>query len=178
MADATKAENPRPRKPLAHERLKAVLVYDPKTGKFFWTARTAHRIHIGDEAGGVNTSDGYRYIRIDGQLYAAHRLAIFYETGSWPLFETDHKNTSRDNNEFVNLREATRSQNAANTKRPITNTSGVKGVHWARNERKWVAAIKVNGRTKTLGYFIDIDKARLAYQRAAHVHFGEFARTE
>lgn len=91
----------------------------------------------------------------------------------WPM--TDHVNRNGLDNRRINLRPATWQQNMANRAPGRNNTSGYKGVHWKRSERKWVASIGVNGRQKHLGLFADPAEAARAYNRAAVEAFGEFA---
>ncbi|MNY70861.1 AP2 domain protein [compost metagenome] len=57
------------------------------------------------------------------------------------------------------------------------NTSGHKGVTWNKHAKKWMALIKVGGRSKTLGYRDDIESAADLYKQAAEKYHGEFART-
>jgi hypothetical protein len=160
---------------LTHERLKEVLSYDRDTGLFHWRVATAHRITVGDIAGAIGHY-GYRIIGIDGKSYRANRLAWFYMTGSWPIAEIDHEDTDRSNDAFRNLREATESQNAANGKLRSTNTSGLKGVSWDKEKRKWVAGIKIDYKRKMLGRFDKKEDAHKAYLIAAEKLFGQFAR--
>jgi hypothetical protein len=54
-------------------------------------------------------------------------------------------------------------------------TSRYRGVSFSKREKKWRAAIKIDKRTKTIGYFDSEDEAALAYNRAAREHFGEMA---
>ena len=88
----------------------------------------------------------------------------------------DHKDGDGLNCRRSNLRIATRGQNMANTGPNRTNTSGVRGVSRDRETGKWVARIRVNGKTHWLGRFEQIKDAASAYERAARHHFGEFAR--
>ena len=53
-------------------RLKELLIYAPKTGRFYW--RKQHGTMAGRSEAGTN-ANGYTRIWIDGQSYAAHRLA-------------------------------------------------------------------------------------------------------
>ena len=93
-------------------RLKEVLGYDAKTGVFVWRyVRKGMSSNRSLVAGMPRKVRGYRYIRIDGQLYAAHRLAWLYIHGRWPVDQIDHINGIRDDNRLVNLREATNGQN-------------------------------------------------------------------
>ena len=69
----------------------------------------------------------------------------------------------------------TPSQRGAATR--MRNKLGVRGV-WITKSGKYVARIKVAGKKKYLGLFDTIEKASLAYARAAKDAFGEFARAQ
>jgi len=85
----------------------------------------------------------------------------------------DHINGDGLDNRRANLRVATQSQNLQNAKRRA-NRSGFKGVQ--RSRVRWVARIKVAGRSQHLGCFDLVEDAARAYNRAALEHFGQFAR--
>lgn len=157
MAAESKPENPRARKPLTQERLKEILHYDLRTGIFTWIVATARRISIGDAAGCVNTSDHYIYIRIDGKLYAAHRLAFLYVEGAFPPEEVDHINQVRSENHFGNLRHATRRQNSHNRSVGANIAVHKQGV------KRFQARIKANGKSRSLGYYLTREEAECAY---------------
>jgi hypothetical protein len=162
---------------LTAERLRELLHYDPETGVFTWRARRSNfsRYGIGDVAGCVNPV-GYRRIGWGKTYYPAHRLAWLYMTGEWPSGAIDHINCVKDDNRLANLRVATTAQNRANARKSSNNTSGFKGVVWHRKMCRWMAGIKVNGRSLHLGYFDCPAEAHTAYVKAAKEHFGEFAR--
>jgi hypothetical protein len=159
---------------LTAERLREVLDYDPLTGDFRWLVASNSHVHIGKIAGSINGS-GYILIGVDGTKYRAHRLAFLYTMGKFPKSEVDHADGDTTNNRWANLREASRSLNAANTRRPRTNGSGFKGVHWHSRNKKWRAQVKLNGRHICLGDFACPKEAHTAYMAAAVKHFGEFA---
>jgi hypothetical protein len=69
-----------------------------------------------------------------------------------PPFSIDHINRVRNDNRKVNLRLATKTQNAQNRSLAQANTSGVKGVHWAADRRRWAAKIVLKGKVVHLGY--------------------------
>lgn len=141
------------------------VLYHPLTGAFT-------RDGIG--AGTIN-GEGYAQIKIDGRLYLAHRLAWRIMTGYWPENDIDHRNKDRRDNRFVNLREATGSQNLRNRGKPKNNTSGFKGVSWNSGRHAWLATIHDGAKNKNLGYFATRESAAKAYDRAALRYHGEFA---
>jgi hypothetical protein len=105
-------------------------------------------------------------------------LIWLYMTGEWPSDDIDHRDRDGLNNRWANLREATRSQNLANRCAQVNNAIGVKGVCLERATGRYLAYIKVAGRTIALGRFGTAEEASRAYMAAALQHFGEFARKE
>jgi hypothetical protein len=167
---------------LRHSDLLSILHYDPATGAFTWTEiRRKGPNAPGAPAGSVFThpKSGHKYLILSllGHRYRAHNVAVFYTTGRWPEGEVDHKDGDGLNNRWRNLREATRSQNHANSKRARNNTSGFKGVRLSRSGR-YRARIAVNKKRIALGSFDTPEEAHDAYCRAAKKFFGEFARAE
>lgn len=160
---------------LTLEGLRDVLHYDPETGRFIWLQSLAHRVRIGDEAG-WNNGRGYRRIRIEGQTYYAHRLAWFYMTGAWPGKHIDHINGQPGDDRWLNLREATQSENMANAAMRGNNTSGVTGVSFNRHYGKWESYIAFNGKRHKLGMHADKNAAIAARRAAETAIHGEFAR--
>jgi hypothetical protein len=160
---------------LSQARLKELLNYDPGSGEFTWKA-ARRGIQIGWIAGHV-WPDGYRKITIDGQPYQAHHLAWLYVHGKLPR-RIDHKDGQRDHNSIDNLRLATQSQNRANSRRSITNTSGFKGVSWDPKTQNWRPGIMKDGKTVRFGRFSTAEEAHRAYVAKAVELFGEFARAE
>jgi hypothetical protein len=153
---------------LSHSDLQSQLRYEQETGAFFWI--TGRRAGI---LAGTKHADGYIQIRIGGMLYMAHILAWFYVYGRWPASGIDHRNLDRADNRIDNLREATNSQNFGNTKKRVNNTSGYKGVYFDRRTGKWRAEIA----NVKLGRFLTKEAAAAAYEDAAKIRFGSFART-
>lgn len=88
----------------------------------------------------------------------------------------DHKNGNTLDNQYNNLRVCTNTQNIRNSKKPITNTSGIKGVYWDKNRNKWHAQIKVNNKVIFLGRFSSKIEATEIHDKAAVKYHGEFAR--
>ena len=65
--------------------------------------------------------------------------------------------------------------NGQNRKKQLGTSSQYKGVSWDKHRRKWTAHIRVDGRTRCLGGFMNELDAAKAYDAAAQEHFGEFA---
>lgn len=159
---------------ITQERLKEFLRYDPSTGSFIWLVSRNSRggvVKIGATASYINKA-GYISIRLDKKSYLAHRLAHLYMTGKWPENDMDRIDSVRTNNAWSNLREATRSENMQNQKKPRSNnTTGFLGVHFYKERGNYTSKIKVNGKVKHLGYFTTPEEAHGAYidaKRANH----------
>lgn len=155
---------------LTRERAAALLEYDPTTGVF--TRLVARGGHPVGSVAGATDGSGHRQISVDGIVYLAHRLAWFMMTGAWPAGQVDHVNCVPDDNRWENLRQATHTQNCANSSLQKNNTSGIKGVYWDHGHKKWAAQLG----KKRLGRFDNKDAAAAAYAAAASRKYGEFAR--
>lgn len=148
---------------LSKDEVDSVLEYDPAHGRFRWrVARGCCK--AGDEAG-CDSGRGYIFIRVNGVIAYAHRLAFLLMTGEVPPF-VDHINGDRADNRWENLRAATRSENGQNMARSSANRSGVIGVFWNVSKNKWTAKIKINQRTQHLGHFDSIAEATEARRLA------------
>jgi hypothetical protein len=156
---------------LTQYTLKDILDYDPKTGKFTWLVKPSARVYLGQQAGTIDVN-GCRIIKIAGKNYKAHRLAWLWVHGEWPKLDLDFRNHDPDDNRIANLREATKSQNGANS---VARRNGLKGAYWHEADQKWTSTIQVNGKQFWLGNFNTEKEAHAAYCKAAKQHFGEFA---
>lgn len=159
---------------ISHERLKALMHYDPETGVFVHL-KSRGGIRAGRIAGHPGR-DGHIRIKCDNELHLASRLAWFYMTGAWPIAELDHKNVNPSDNRWENLRPATRSQNNVNRRRHCNNRSGFKGVSWCKKRGLWRATIYLGSKHIHLGYFSDKEAAFATYCAMVQQHHGEFGR--
>ena len=159
---------------LGFDDVNAVLRYDPETGVLWWKVPGKGRV-LSRPAGNL-APNGYRYVRVAGELKLAHRLAWLLMTGQWPADEIDHVNLTPADNRWLNLRLADSSKNKCNRRICSRNTTGRKGVSRTENGR-WRASIGLNGKSYSLGRFDTPDAAHAAYQAAAVNLHGEFARS-
>lgn len=151
---------------LTQERLKELLHYDPGTGLFTWLVCKTNATKVGDVAGSVEKK-GYVVISIVNQRYKAHRLAWLYMTGKWPLDQIDHINGVKNDNRFVNFREASNIFNTQNQRRPrVNNSLGILGVNYRDDQKRYCATICVNAKKIHLGSYKTPEEASAAYIEA------------
>lgn len=156
---------------LTQARLLELLRYDEDTGLFYSRKRQSG-VPFGRPRG-TTSKGGYIIIKVDGIGYLAHRLAVFYKTGKWPVDEVDHENRSRACNRWANLRDATRKQQRENAGCRKDSLLGCRGVSWFARTGTWRARIHHNKRAISLGYhdtIIDAVAARLSAERSLFTH--------
>jgi hypothetical protein len=86
----------------------------------------------------------------------------------------DHIDNNRTNNNLNNLHFCTNQENQHNRKLNSDNTSGVKGVYFNKNAKKWHAQIVMDGIKIHLGFFDNIEDAKQARIKKANEAFGIF----
>lgn len=95
-----------------------------------------------------------------------------------PKVKVDHApDHSGLNCQRNNLRIATHAENLRNQRVRVDNSSGVKGVYWNKQVKKWHAQIMLNGKNKHLGFFISLADAKQVHDAAAKKYHGAFAYT-
>ena len=119
---------------LTVERLRELLHYNPETGVFTYRV-TRKGVSKGKVAGWHGKTDSRRRICLDGKTYLASRLAFLYMTGCWPKNEADHIDTNPTNDQWSNLRDATRVENCRNKSHYKNSKTGVKGVYFAAQKK-------------------------------------------
>ena len=90
--------------------------------------------------------------------------------------KVDHRDGDGLNNRRKNLRKATTSQNNANAKLRIDNTSGVKGVCWHKNSGLWFVQLSLKGKRVYAKYFHALEDAKEARNKAAKKYHKKFSR--
>ena len=148
-------------------------LFEYKDGSLYWKVRKAPHVKIGAKVGSPEVN-GYETVYVDGRNWRIHRLVFLMQHGYLPEI-VDHADCNPMNNDISNLRAATKSENQRNAGMFAHNTSGVKGVVWSKNAKKWLARIKVNGTAKHLGSFSCKEKAAEFVQLAREMLHGSFA---
>ena len=130
---------------------------------------------------GTKDKDGYIVFnlltKLGIKLVKAHRYIWEHYNGKIKDgLEIDHINNIRTDNRIENLRLATRGENQYNSKLRMDNKSGVKGVHWNKKAKKWIAKIKHKTILYHLGTFNSLEDAKDKVEnKRAELH-GTFAR--
>ena len=123
--------------------------------------------------------DGYKRLQLykDGKPkdFMVHRLvcnAFLENTDNKPL--VDHIDCNRQNNNVINLRWCTNSENQRNKNKTQRNTSTVKGVSFHKQINKWQTQIMIDGIHIHLGYYNTLEEAKQARIKKVNEVFGEF----
>jgi hypothetical protein len=130
-----------------------------------WGRVLQFRWHVSAQGYAVRRGKGERGVSL-------HRFLL----DAPPGVEVDHRNGDSLDNRRTNLRLCSHAQNMANQRHRSGGTSRFRGVTRGRRHGRWFARIKVNYRGIHLGTFDDEREAAKAYDAAARLHFGEFAR--
>lgn len=150
--------------------------FDHKDGHLYWK-KVMHpnkQYLVGQEVGCVHPT-GYRHVTWMNKPHKVHRLIFLLEYGYLPK-EIDHINGDRQDNRIENLREVTRSQNQFNKTMCKNNTSGTRGVSWHKKSDSWVVRVCANGKSKSIGYFKDLELAGLVADEARAIYHGVYAK--
>ena len=131
--------------------------YDFKDGCFYH-AFNKRGCKMGDRAGFVTDSRGYRRINVlDSQQYE-HRMSFLMHYG-WLPDEVDHINRDKGDNRPCNLRAVSRTTNNYNKGLQSNNTSGTIGVSWHKQRKKWAVRLCDNGKYRSFGLYEDKQEA-------------------
>jgi len=116
-----------------------------------------------------------KYNPIDRKIKSIklHRFILNCPEG----LEVDHIDGNTLNNCRDNLRICTQMENSRNRKKSIkSKSSKYKGVYFHKVTNKYLASIKFNKVSKHLGLYKNQEDAAEAYNKAAKIYHGEFAK--
>ena len=138
------------------EYLKQVISYDQRTGRVRYVDQRPrchfdsgigyavwHRKCAGKFADNIQickSRGGYkrREFRLKGHRFLCHKVAWYFMTNEYPLFDIDHINGDSTDNRWSNLRDGS-VVNMHNMKMFNNNTSGFNGVSFDESKGKYVA---------------------------------------
>jgi hypothetical protein len=155
------------------EKLKEIFNYD-ESGHLVWKIRRK-RANIGATAGTIHPN-GYLRTGINGKVYLNHRLIYVFHHGVLPDM-VDHIDGNKLNNKIENLRNANNVTNQQNQKLKKENTSGYKNVSFCIQTKKWSVKIRIDGKSRTIGRYKDIELADLVAQETRAKYHGVYARS-
>lgn len=115
----------------------------------------------------------YACRRVGNKIVKMHRIILGVDNSK---IAVDHVNGNTLDNRSINLRTCTWAQNLRNSALKPSNKSGYKGVCFSKRSNKFRATIVVNYKQIHLGVFDTAIEAAKAYNAAALIHHGEFAR--
>lgn len=135
---------------------------------YSWSLYYSSRHHTFYAHAGIKRNGNVSTIRM-------HRL-ILGLVNSLNIPHVDHADGNGLNNQRINLRTCTPSENGGNQRICKINTSGYKGVNWVVANKKWQARITVRNNRIVLGSFSHILAAAKAYNNASIKYFGKFSK--
>lgn len=167
---------------LTQELLNKMFEYEPATGRLIWKDYPAElepsnqflksfkKRFLGEEAGYISKEkrrqSNYRIVHIKGKNYKAHRLIWCIVYGKYPIEGIDHINHNGEDNSLKNLRAASNADNRKNLSLSRANKSGVTGVCWHKQAKKWAAQVMYNGKKRHLGYYVSLEEAAQVAKKA------------
>jgi hypothetical protein len=119
------------------------------------------------------SDDGHGYARKrKGGIISMAKMILGNLSGK----EIDHINGNKLDNRRINLRFASKSENAMNVSKHSHNTSGFKGVSFHKRIQKFQTRIRINNQLINLGYFENAKRAAEIYNVAAIKYHKGFAK--
>lgn len=135
-------------------------------GQYNWHAK------IDRSTGNFYAKRNVAFSKWKQRLLSMHVELVKPEYGRIP----DHVSGRTLDNRRANLREATPSQNSHNSAKRKDNTSGVKGVSWNKQERKWRVRVMLNNISHEGGMFKYLGDAIVARKVLSSKLHGSFVR--
>jgi len=148
-------------------------IFEYRDGNLYWKKDYGRKCKSGTLAGTINLR-GYIQIGYKRKNYMAHKLIFLMHHGYLPEI-VDHIDNNRANNKIENLREATLVQNRWNSLKRSDNTSGIKGITWHKQVKKWYVRCHVDNKIYNLGCYQDMNEAKEVLEKFRKEAHGEFA---
>ena len=112
-------------------------------------------------------SGGYLRGYINKETVSLHHLVLPKQKG----LICDHVNRKKNDNRRCNLRNVTPTENQINRGLTNANTSGYLGVSWNIKNKSWMASIRIDKKSKNLGYYDNPQKAHEMFLSAVEDYY-------
>lgn len=164
-------------KELAKERFKKYNKYIKKDNYYVgYTSNTHKKFYIDfDDYDNIKEhcwyemNTGYCATKINGKIITLHK----YLMNKGKI--VDHINRNKLDNRKNNLRYVNSQQNAMNKSKQSNNTSGVTGVFYCKNRKKWVSQITINKKSYIKRF--DTKEEAIKFRKECEkIYFKEYAR--
>ena len=96
------------------------------------------------------------------QVHQLVAIAFLNHTPSGMKLVINHINFDKQDNCVENLEIVTQRENS--NRKHLNSISGYTGVYWNKKAKKWQSQIRINKKRVSLGYYINIYDAHLAYE--------------
>jgi hypothetical protein len=147
---------PTPKNQFSKEQAQSTFIYN--NGSIYWREKKGKRV-MSKPAGWVDAF-GYMKVKVKGIGYRTHNIIYNYHNGLIPEgYSVDHIDRNTLNNNIINLRIATHSEQVFNRGIMKNNTSGVKGISFHQKRNRWVVRCVVDGLNKYFGQFKTLEEA-------------------
>ena len=114
------------------------------------------------------------YTKDHKRVYFSIRLSRFIMSAPKGMI-VDHINHDLLDNRKENLRICTQSENLMNAKLRKDNSSGVRGIYWIKDKKKYRVEIQKRNKVLFRKYFKTLEEAIQARKKAEKTFFGEYA---
>jgi len=123
--------------------------------------------------------EGYYHVRLcDNKIIKTKRIHKLVSKAYLENPElkkcVDHIDRNKKNNNILNLRYATHSENNKNKGIKKNNTSKCPGVCFFKPTNKWQVQITINGKLKHIGYYDNFNDAVTSRKYQETIHYKEF----
>lgn len=147
-----------------------------KDGKIYWIKKSANRINIGDEAGGIRTfkSNLHRIITLRRKQYLTGQIIFLLIHGYLPKYLI-FKDGNALNTNLDNLTAGNHSKRIYSNLKKVKTHLNLKGISYNTERKKYRASIQVKGKTYYLGLYESIEIAKKAYNLAVKKLYGDIA---
>lgn len=117
----------------------------------------------------------HQYVNGNRVTISLHRyiMGCKYRDGN----RVDHIDHNTFDNRKCNMRLCTEQENNQNRRKPVTNTTGYKGVRVSTGDNRWGAVVAINDKNVRVGTYSSPEEAARMYDMLALKLHGEFACT-